>query len=318
MGYADYFSVYPCILMENIMEDKNNIQNNSDDKEKATDKSVFEVVREQQKQRRLEQLKFESQMTEKIADEQAKQRRTYEKQLHNEKIELIRMKQGEVKESDIIPVNQQDAVIELTFWGKISNFIYHNKWWLGIGVILAIIAGILIYDLATKKNPDVIVLMFEDNEEIGRNLELNNYIQQFCEDFNGDGEILSDVYYIPYTGNETADYSSGTSTKIVAEMQSAEAVIIIGHKKLENAIVPENTLTDLEKLYPDNPYVKEYGFYLRDTDLAEKINYSGKIDSDVYLGIRKPKEVAWASQEEMQEVYDKGIIVFDRIIEDLS
>ena len=88
------------------MEDKNNMQNNSDDKEKATDKSVFEVVREQQKQRRLEQLKFESEMTEKIADEQAKQRRTYEKQLHNEKIELIRMKQGEVEESDIIPVNQ--------------------------------------------------------------------------------------------------------------------------------------------------------------------------------------------------------------------
>lgn len=101
-------------------------------------------------------------------------------------------------------------------------------------------------------------------------------------------------------------------------MQSAEAMIIIGNKKLEEAISPEDTLVNLEELYPDNPYVKGYGFYLRNTDLAEKINYSGKLDSDVYIGIRKPKKLAWATQEEMQEVYDDAIIVLDKIIRDLT
>lgn len=171
------------------MEDKKN-KNNSNEKEKATEKSVFEVVREQQKQKRHEQLKFESEMTEKIADEQAKKRQEYEKQLRDEKIELIRMKQGVVEESSIIPTDVEEVREKLTLGGKISNFFYHNKWWLGIGTLLLIIAGFLVYDLATKKNPDVIVLMFEDNDEIGRNLDLNNYVLQFCEDFNGDGKII--------------------------------------------------------------------------------------------------------------------------------
>ena len=77
-------------------------------------------------------------------------------------------------------------------------------------------------------------------------------------------------------------------------------------------------LVNLEELYPDNPNVKKYGFYLKDTKFAEKIGYSGIVDDDVYIGIRKPADTTWASQKDMQKVYDESIIVLDRIIKDLT
>lgn len=301
------------------MEDKNkkNIPENNDDKISVGEQSVFDTLKEQRKQRKHEQLELESQMTRKIAEEKQKQRLGYEKKLQQEKIELLRMKQNNSNESDIIPTEETEETPERTLGQKISSFFYLNKWWLGLLAMFGIIAGFLIYDYVTKKNPDTVILFFEDNDDIDK-LALRDYIQPFCEDFNDDGKIIPDVYYIPYTGDDQKDYSSGTSTKLMAEMQSAEAMIVICNEKSAEAISPEYALVNLEELYPDNPHVKKYGFYLKDTEFAEKIGYSGTIDDDVYIGIRKPMKTAWASEKDMQKVYDESIIVFDRIIQDLT
>ena len=303
-----------------FMEDnnkKNPTENNNDDKIKVGEQSVFDTLREQRKQRKHEQLEFESQMTRQIAEEKQKQRLEYEKKLQQEKIELLRMKQNNSDESDIIPTEESEETPERTLGQKISSFFYLNKWWLGLLAMFGIIAGFLIYDYVTKKNPDTVILFFEDNDDIDK-LALRDYIEPFCEDFNSDGEIIPDVYYIPYTGDDQKDYSSGTSTKLMAEMQSAEAMIVICNEKSAEAISPEYTLVNLEELYPENPHVKKYGFYLKDSKFAEKIGYTGTIDDDVYLGIRKPMEMTWASEKEMQKAYDESIIVLDRMIQDLT
>ncbi|MDE5946761.1 MAG: hypothetical protein K2G63_05630 [Oscillospiraceae bacterium] len=299
------------------MEENKKNTPQDDEKAKVGEKSVFDVLKEQRKQQKHQQMEFESKMAEKIAEEKEKERREYEKKLQNEKIELLRIKQTNAEESDILPINQKDEEIQLTFGKKIVNFFYLNKWWLGLFAMFTVIAGFLIYDYATKKNPDMILLYFEENENMDL-LAINDYLATLCEDFNDDGKVLSDVYYIPYTGNDQKDYSSGASTKILAEMQSAEAMIVICNKKSEETINPEYNLVNLESLYPDNPLVEKYGFYLKDSKFAQKIGYAGEINDDLYLGIRKPQELAWASQKEMQEVYDDAIIVLDRMIQDLS
>ncbi len=302
------------------MEDNNNKknipENPDDDKIKVGEQSVFDTLKEQRKQRRREQLEFESQMTRQIAEEKEKQRLEYEKKLYQEKIEILRMKQNNSEESDIISENQ-DEITERTLGQKISSFFYLNKWWLGLFLMFGLIVGFLIYDYVTKKNPDTVILFFAENDDIDK-IALRDYIQPFCEDFNDDGKIIPDVYYIPYTGNDQKDYSSGTSTKLMAEMQSAEAMIVICDKKCNEVIEPDYALVNLEELYPDNPHVKKYGFYLKDSKFAEKLGYAGKISDDIYIGIRRPDEMAWASQKEMQEVYDQSVIVLDRMIQDLT
>ena len=43
--------------------------------------------------------------------------------------------------------------------------------------------------------------------------------------------------------------------------------------------------------YPEDSHVREYGYYLRYTDFAQKIGYSeGRLDRDLCLSLRKPTE----------------------------
>ncbi|MGN0676507.1 MAG: hypothetical protein ACI4K5_02030, partial [Ruminococcus sp.] len=107
------------------MEDnnkKNLPENNNDDKIKVGEQSVFDTLKEQRKQRKHEQLEFESQMTRQIAEEKQKQRLEYEKKLQQEKIELLRMKQNNSDESDIIPTGETEETSERTLGQKISSF----------------------------------------------------------------------------------------------------------------------------------------------------------------------------------------------------
>lgn len=279
--------------------------------------SVFKVAKGFKEQQEAEKKLAEQRMAERIAQKEKEKQEAYEKQLRDEKIELIRLKQGEIEQSEILSESKEEKV-KLPFFKRISNFFYHNKWWLGIGVFFVALGGYLIYDLVTKTDPDVVILYIDNNAEIAYSEKFTDYLQNLCGDINDDGKAAASVYYIPYTGVEYTDYNNGSTTKLIAEMQNADAMLVISGKMADDAISPDITLVDLETLYPDNPHVKKYGFYLKDTSFAEKIGYSGEIDDELFLGIRAVAPVQWADEEEMQESYDKAIVILDMLIRDLS
>lgn len=279
--------------------------------------SVFKVAKGFKEQQEAEKKLAEQRMAERIAQKEKEKQEAYEKQLRDEKIELIRLKQGEIEQSEILSESKEEKV-KLPFFKRISNFFYHNKWWLGIGVFFVALGGYLIYDLVTKTDPDVVILYIDNNAEIAYSEKFTDYLQNLCGDINDDGKAAASVYYIPYTGVEYTDYNNGSTTKLIAEMQNADAMLVISGKMADDAISPDITLVDLETIYPDNPHVKKYGFYLKDTSFAEKIGYSGEIDDELFLGIRAVAPVQWADEEEMQESYDKAIVILDMLIKDLS
>ena len=279
--------------------------------------SVFKVAKGFKEQQEAEKKLAEQRMAERIAQKEKEKQEAYEKQLRDEKIELIRLKQGEIEQSEILSESKEEKV-KLPFFKRISNFFYHNKWWLGIGVFFVALGGYLIYDLVTKTDSDVVILYIDNNAEIAYSEKFTDYLQNLCGDINDDGKAVASVYYIPYTGSEYTDYNNGSTTKLIAEMQNADAMLVISGKMADDAISPDITLVDLETLYPDNPHVKKYGFYLKDTSFAEKIGYSGEIDDELFLGIRAVAPVQWADEEEMQESYDKAIVILDMLIKDLS
>ena len=52
-----------------------------------------------------------------------------------ERRELLKMKQGLIEESDLIPETGYDKIPELHGWEKIKNNIYHNKVFYIIGIL---------------------------------------------------------------------------------------------------------------------------------------------------------------------------------------
>ncbi len=302
----------------NDKENKSNPQKEDDEKIHVS-QSVFQTAREMQQKQLEEMQQKQLELERKHAEREKKKREAYERRLLEEKKELIRLKQGQVEESELIPEDVKEEEVKMPLGKKISNFFYHNKWWLGIGVLIAFIGVFLIYDIVTKERPDIVVLAVIENEYVGYSEALPDYIESFSEDFNGNDEILASVYYIPFSDSVQANYANGTSNKLAAEFQGDEAVIVIGDKKITDILVPENIFVNLEELYPDNPNVDGYMFYLKDTDIADKLNLPKEvITDDLFIAIRRPQKLIYSSEEEVQETYDKDFPVFDSIIKDLS
>lgn len=303
------------------MNDKENKINpqKEDDEKIHVSQSVFQTAREMQQKQLEEMQQKQLEIERKHAEREKKKREAYERRLLEEKKELIRLKQGQVEESELIPEDVEEEEVKMPLGKKISNFFYHNKWWLGIGVLIAFIGVFLIYDIVTKERPDIVVLAVIENEYVGYSEALPDYIESFSEDFNGNDEILASVYYIPFSDSVQANYANGTSNKLAAEFQGDEAVIVIGDKKITDILVPENIFVNLEELYPDNPNVDGYMFYLKDSKFAEKLNLPEEVvTDDLFIAIRRPQKLIYSSEEEVQETYDKDFPVFDSIIKDLS
>lgn len=300
------------------MKDKEKNNMKDDDDRIHVSESVFQTARSMEQQRLAEEEKKQLERERILAEREKKKREAYERRLLEEKKELLRMKQGQTEESELIPQETPEEV-KMSLGKKISNFFYHNKWWLGIAVLMLFIAGVLVYDLIKKENPDMIIIVTADNEYVGEAVGLQEYAEQFAGDFNDDGEVLVSVYYIPYSDDKQQNYAYGVDAKMNAMFHSDEAVIVIGGSNTQEILPPVTVYSDLNEIYPDNPHVRNGLFYLKDTDFAERIGLSeDMITDDMFIAVRKPQNKLYSTAEEIQETYDRDFPVFDAIIRDLT
>lgn len=299
-------------------KDKVNLDASSQDGKKKRGKTILEQMREiDEKEAEKEAQRLEKQRE--IAAEQEKQEKeAYEKQIQREKVELIRQKQGITSENDTIKELKEEKV-KMSFGKRIYNFFYHNIWWLGITAVVVGIFTFLIVDYVTKDRADLIVMVLTDDDEMQlHSEELQDYLEQFVDDENGDDKIVVDLYYIPVTDTIAEDdYYTGDATKLSTEMLMADSVLLLTDTKANAYINGDETLEDMTELYPEDSNARLQGYYLRHTDFAEKIDYPDNVDRDLSFALRTPTET-YDSLEEMQETYDVAKKVLDRIVEDLA
>lgn len=294
-----------------MQKDNKNVSENDDSEKINVKKSVFQSAKEMREKQEME-------MRKQAELRQRQKQEEYDKKIREERIELMRLKQGVIEESETIHEEHPEE-IKLSFWKKITNFFYHNKWWLFLAVFFVALASYLAYTYIMRPNPDMIVLVLCDNDAIGNSAQFEDYLETFAEDFNGNGEVKVSTYYIPYSDNSYSNYQTGNETKLTTEMQSADAVIVVGGSNINPVLDPENTLVNLSEIYPDNIQVRSYGFFLKNTEFAERIGIDPEeITNDLYIGIRKPRNLLYSDEEEMQATYDRDFPILEKIIEDLS
>ena len=293
-------------------------KNEQQDDKLHISKSVFQTSREMQEKAEEQARKRNEEIQRKYAEKQKKAREARDKRLEEERLELLRLKTGVITESETIHEEVPEEIHQ-TFWQKVGSFFYLNKWWLGMGAVFTAIAVFFVVSLATKPRPDMVVLLIGNNQALGEESHIDKYFESFTPDNNHNGKKLVSVYYIPYTGNERADFANSVPTKLSAELQSAESVIVIGNELIGEVVTPEDTFTDISSRYHNNEHVKKYKFMLSDTDFAEKIGVSPEsVTSDWFMAIRKPQALIYSDEEDMKKTFDKDIEVFDAVVNDLS
>ncbi|MBR4102310.1 MAG: hypothetical protein IKK51_10645 [Oscillospiraceae bacterium] len=279
---------------------------------KPKEKSVMDIAREMELLRQEE----EEKARELARQAEEERRNAYEKQLREERLELMRMKQGVIEESETIREEQEEKK-KYTIGQKISNFIYHNKWWMGVSAFFAAIVGVLVYQTVTMVRPDLIVMLvsYDSNFSTQCTANISTLFEQYIDDVNGDGEISVDVYYIPASDDATTiNAFSGDTQKLFAEFQMGEALIVISDSDADKFIVPDSTLEDLEPFFGQYEQTEAMRFYLTDTDFAEAVGWDEKLDEDIYIGIRKVKDT-FDFKEKMQKNYDIAFPALQKFIE---
>lgn len=254
----------------------------------------------------------------KQAELERKRREEHERRLYEEKKELIRLKQGIIEESEIIH-EEAEAEVKLSFFKKISNFFYHNKWWLGMGVFCAGVVIWFVVSMVMRPNPDVMVMVIGDNYRLGEESEIQSYFESLAEDYNGNGKIEVAVSYIPYGKNDQQNYANGVDTKLTAEMQSGESVIAVCGPDIPKLMLTDEVFQDLTGMFPDDGNVKGYAYMLSDTEFASRVGL-GKSDipEGWFIAIRTPKKLLYSSREAMQKTYDKDLPLFEAVVRDLA
>lgn len=290
--------------------------NRSDDRVKVT-KSVFQVSREEREKQRQEELRKQEELEKELARREKEKQEAYERRILEEKKELIRLKQGLIEESETIHEEHEEA-IKLSFWKKISNFFYHNKWWLGIGLVIVLIFAYLIHSCITKPRPDITVLVIATDASIGTSEGLQRYVESFTPDNNGNGKKLCSLYYIERYKDGYSNYVTGSDTKLVTQLQSADSLIVFAGNEFKSMADTESIFMDLGEIFPDDPEIFGYYFYLKDTPFAERIGIDPElVPDDLYIAIRKPQKLLYSKESEMQEAYDRDVQVFIDIVNDL-
>ncbi len=282
--------------------------------------SAFRNAFEQEaKLRRAEEIK--ERRRQHAAEEAAYQaREEYARELQEEKVDLIRLKQGVITDSDKI-FHDEEAPKHYTLWQRIGNWFYHAKWWLGIAVFVGLLGAFLIYDYVTREDPDFRILVLAENPELQADAgSICTYLESFCPDYNYDGEIHADLVYIPVSENTMemgGTAAAAYNTQLYVQFQSDACMLVLADSRAGEYLQPEDMFVSMEQLYPDCPFADGFRLNLDGTNFTELTGQAAVMQPECYLALRIPVE-NMNSQEEMQQAYDRAKYMLDQIVPQLK
>ncbi len=255
------------------------------------------------------------------AEEAAYQaREEYAKELAEEKVDLMRLKQGVITDSDKV-FREEDAPKNYTLWQRIGNWFYHAKWWLGIAAFVVLLGGFLIYDYVTRVDPDLRILLLTENPQLEADAYLLcDWLADMCEDYNNDGKTLVDRVYIPVS--KTTMEMGGTAvaaynTQLYVQFQSDTCMLVLLDPEAEEYLQPEDMFVSMEELYPDCPFAEGRKLIIDGTNFVELSGVTTELKPGSYLTLRIPAE-SMSTQEDMQIAYDRAKALLDQIVPQLK
>ncbi len=250
---------------------------------------------------------------------------------NDDKRELLKLKQGIITESDTI--KEEGAAADKKhyevkgFKNKLANFFYLYKWQLVIGLFFAAVAAVLIYSTVSKEKADIRILVFSGDKMISGDLYYKTHdielaLEQYTDDFDGNGNIHADVYYIDMSPQQDGTYYNINQTKLFSEIGLATAQIFIGDMaQLETVLGDQEKsrgFEDLSAAYPDDPQiVDKYYYRIKGSAFAETARYAESCPDDLYMVIRSNEFSGYAKQDEKtKECHRRALSTFNNILND--
>lgn len=274
-------------------------------------------------------------------DPRSKVQREIEEQQRRqrEKTELLKLKQG-ISEEEEQPEPEIRSYEKPKGFKAVENFIYHNKWYLGIALFAVFVVTVLTVQMLTREKQDLYVLVIANNSSSGlyaKADEIEVALEKYCPDFDGNGYVHVAVNYIDLMNRGVmTQYADAQQSKFSAELFTGDSQLYVSDRGIiglindfaarhdpsapteeataetEEALLIE-FFTDMTEQYPDSVFYQGCGLQLNTTGFAELARWSGCPDS-VGLYLRDEFENMTGNSKNAKEQRERAKIVYDNII----
>lgn len=239
-------------------------------------------------------------------------------------VELLKMKQGLIEESELIPETGYTEIPELHGWAKFANFVYHNKVFILIGVFFAVIATVLTVQLVTRKVYDLYVLVIStsgSSELVWRYDDLEEALTMYCPDFDNNGYVKVGVNFIDLSDiNGTTEYSAAQTMKFSSEMYMGESQLYIGDEGFwkylygSDDALDVQIFEDLSEYFPKDEIYQNVGLHINSTDLNTDARWDTCPDS-INFFLRREFDMSTGNKKHADEQRERARIVLKNIID---
>lgn len=251
-----------------------------------------------------------------MADLDEEQRRLQEKR------ELLKLKQGIIEESEIIPEDGYAELPKLRGWKWVENFIYHYKWIMLVVLFAAIIIGYMIYETVTREREDIYVLAIQTTSKSGmltKRTDIEEALEKYCPDFDGNGYVHVGINFLDLnTENGYTELNEAATYKLSAEIITGDSQLyicdtgimdLLSHTEAEGV----EFFIKLAQEYPDSVFNDEKGLRLNTTQWKTEARWETCPDI-VGLYVRDEFEDMTGNGKAAKEQRERALIVLDNII----
>lgn len=232
-----------------------------------------------------------------------------------DKIELLKIKQGLVEESEVLAPREKPP--ELTGWAKFKNELYYSKWIILIVAFFALAAGFIIYKTVTTPKADLSVLVIAKDDYSLIDERIEAALERYTPDFDGNGYTHVDVICVPTNSSDPKMFSA-YRTKLFGEMTTGNSMLVLLDNSAIDILKGDDDYTALEderNAFAENIAITENGFHIRGSQFAfdAKLD-TDQIQSDLILAVRKADSASMATDKTATENHDKAYTVFTNIV----
>ena len=257
------------------------------------------------RQQEAEEAALREKLEQERREAEEKARAEYEKTLQDRKIELMRLKQGVIESSDVVKEVHEEKP-KLTLGQKLSGAWYRSKWLIIFVAVLLAAFAYITYDMLSAENPDYTVLVVSaDTGFYYRTVEIEDFFKKFCDDRNGDGEVIVMVY------NISTDYTdpnavTASQAQLMSQLSSGDNVIVMSDQPTDFELI------DFRTDYPDASNINEYGLVINSQLVRDELKWEA-MPAETYIGIRKPAKLLSTSEEAMAKNVEQAMPIFEKI-----
>lgn len=246
-----------------------------------------------------------------------------QRQARQDYIELLKMKQGIIEESELIPETGYVEIPELHGWAKLQNYIYHNKVYILLGIAFGALLIFMTVQTVTRKKNDLYVLVIStsaESELAWRSTDIEEALALYCPDFDGNGYVKVGVNFIDLGfSNAAADYNNAQSMKFSSEMYTGDSQMFIAdegfwHQLYDADGLEDELFEDLSDSFTEDRLFNRVGLHLNATELHKQARWDTCPDIiNIYL--RREYPSASGDQKHAEEQRERAHTVFRNIIE---